>query len=357
MQGMFQGLKVLDLSTVLAGPLTGTFLAEGGARVLKVEPPLGDVTRTWKSHTENHEGTSAYYESANEGKEVFRVDLKTPQGQHWLKHELEETDVLIQNMKWQDLQRMGLMPDVLARDFPRLVHARLVGYEWDAERLAYDVVVQAETGFMAMNGHPEAPPCRLPVALMDILASHQLRCAVLSGLWKRAEGFGGCYAEVSLLGSGLTALANQGTAVLMNHVRPQRMGSQHPHIAPYGDLLPTLDGQVVLAVGSDVQFTHLCEVLGLEELAHDAKFSNNTRRLEHRKELMDVLSKASQSLSRQELLKALHQAKVPAGAVFHVDEALNEPRVQDAYVVGEPGRRKVRTSAFQLTHLSPQLLP
>lgn len=350
---MFQGLKVLDLSTVLAGPLAGTFLAEGGARVLKIEPPTGDVTHTWKSSSENHVGTSAYYESANEGKEVFRVDLKTPQGQSWLKHELEDTDVLIQNMKWRDLQSMGLMPDALARDFPKLVHARLVGYEWDTDRLAYDVVVQAETGFMAMNGHAETPPCRLPVALMDILASHQLRCAVLTGLWKRAEGSGGCYAEVSLLGSGLTALANQGTAVLMNQARPQRMGSQHPHIAPYGDLLPTLDGDVVLAVGSDVQFLHLCEVLGLDELAHDAKYKDNTRRLEHRAQLMAVLSEASKSLSRPDLLKALHKAKVPAGAVFNVDEALNQPHVQEAYVVGKPGRRKLKTSAFQLHHLLP----
>ena len=139
MNGVLRGIKVIDCSSVLAGPLAGSFLAESGAHVIKVEAPDGDVTRTWLARGEHRESTSAYYEAANEGKTVHRVNLKSPEGRSWLARELEETDVLLQNFKWKDLKAMGLMPDDLAKRFPHLVHVRLVGFEHDADRLAYDL--------------------------------------------------------------------------------------------------------------------------------------------------------------------------------------------------------------------------
>lgn len=353
MEGALAGLRVLDLSSVLAGPLTGTFLAECGAEVTKVEPPRGDVTQTWKSVGEPARSSSAYYEAANHGKTVVVKDLKSKAGRLWLEERLAQTDILLQNMKWNDLEPMGLEPDELSLRHPRLVHLRLVGSEFDKDRLAYDVVVQAETGFMDMNGHPDRPPAKMPVALMDVLASHQLRAGILAGLYQREKTGQGWYAEVSLFGSGLTALANQGTAWLMNGQRPQRQGSLHPNIAPYGDLIDCKDGAIVLAVGSDAQFTALCGVLGTDDLPQDDAFAVNAQRVVHRDALAQALNAAARSWPRQDLLVALRDAKVPAGAVYSVAEALSHPEFREAYVHGEPGKEKLRTSAVRV-HRSPQ---
>ena len=346
MKDLLKGLKVIDLSSVLAGPLTGSFLAECGANVLKVEAPGGDVTRTWRAQGEPTHRTSAYFASANTGKAFATCDLKSDEGVAWLRAQLRGCDVLIQNMKWQDLERMGLMPDHLQAQFPSLVHVRLIGYETDASRLAYDVVVQAETGFMSMNGHADRPPAKMPVALMDVLASHQMRAAVLGGLYRRERTGEGWYAEVSLLGSGLTALANQGTNALVNGNIPQRLGSSHPNIAPYGDLLQCRDGHIVLAVGSDNQFKGLCEVLGLSDIVQRPEFSSNAARVEHRDALMLALNKASKDRVRDDLQQTLHKAKVPAGAVLNVLEALNQPDIAGRYVVQEDGLPRLKTSAI-----------
>lgn len=356
MEGALAGLRVLDLSSVLAGPLTGTFLAECGAEVTKVEPPQGDITQTWKSVDEPERSSSAYYEAANHGKTVIVKDLKSKAGRLWLQERLGHTDVLLQNMKWNDLEPMGLQPEQLSLRHPHLVHLRLVGSEFDKDRLAYDVVVQAETGFMAMNGHPDRPPAKMPVALMDVLASHQMRAGILAGLYQRERTGKGWYAEVSLFGSGLTALANQGTAWLMNGQTPQRQGSLHPNIAPYGDLVDCKDGAIVLAVGSDAQFNALCHVLEADHLTQNPAFVVNAQRVVHRAALAQALNAATSSWTRQSLLAALRNAKVPAGAVHSVAEALSHPAYRGAYVHGEPGKEKLRTSAVRV-HQSSQQTP
>ena len=346
MDGFLDGLKVVDLSSVLAGPMTGSFLAECGANVLKVEAPGGDVTHTWRLANEPKDRTSAYYAAANTGKRFATCNLKTSEGRNWLSAQLSDADVLIQNMKWQDLGLMDLLPHDLQARFPRLIHVRLIGSEFDPSRLAYDVVVQAESGFMSMNGHPERPPARLPVALMDVLASHQMRAAVLAGLYRRERTGRGSYAEVSLLGAGLTALANQATNVLINEKVPKRQGSEHPNIAPYGDVLTCRDGEIVLAVGSDSQFSNLCLTLNRPGLPESASFNTNTRRLENRKDLMTALNEAAMSFKRQDLLSELLANKVPAGAIFNVEEALDQSGVRSAYVVNEDGLKRMKTSAI-----------
>ena len=348
MDGLLEGLKVVDLSSVLAGPMTGSFLAECGAEVLKVEAPGGDVTQTWRVPNEPTNRTSAYHAAANTGKRTATCDLKTDEGRGWLYAMLEDADVLIQNMKWRDLEVMDLLPHNLLARFPRLVHVRLIGSEFDQARLAYDVVIQAESGFMSMNGHPDRSPARLPVALMDVLASHHMRTAVLAGLYRRERTGRGSYAEVSLLGAGLTALANQATNVLINGKVPQRQGSKHPNIAPYGDVLTCCDGQIVLAVGSDAQFLNLCLTLNAPELGEAASFQTNTDRLEHREALMRSLNDAAKSLKRQDLLGKLLANNVPAGAIFNVQEALDQPGVRTAYVIKEDGLDRMKTSAIAL---------
>lgn len=346
MEGVLKGIRVLDLSSVLAGPLAGTFLAECGADVTKVEAPRGDVTRSWKLPGEAPGPSSSYYEAANHGKTVVSHNLKTPVGRAWLQDILAHTDVLLQNMKWGDLDAMGLLPDRLSQAYPHLVHVRLVGFEHRPDRLAYDVVVQAESGFMSMNGAPDGPATKMPVAMMDILASHHMRAAVMGGLFHRERtGLGG-YAEVSLWGSGLTALANQGTQWLMHGTVPQRLGSNHPNIAPYGDMLTCCDGDVVLAVGSDAQFMSLCHVLGCDGLSEDPRFHTNVQRVKHRKALVTALNANVQKASRADLLAAFLEHGVPAGAVHSVQEALNSEMAQ-TYLTGQGDKRKVKTSAIR----------
>lgn len=324
--GPLKSVRVLELASVLAGPLAGTALAERGARVTKVErPPIGDVTRSWKTARENaSDRSSAYYESANGDKEVVWKDLASDSGQAWLEEALASHDVLIENFKQADLTKFNLEPKAVAARHPNLIRVRLVGFNDAPERLAYDVVVQAETGFMGMNGFDDRPPVRMPVALMDVLASHQIRMATMEGLLAKADGRKGFFAEVSLEGSGISALVNQATNQLVNGQTPRRAGGQHPNIAPYGDVLNCFNGHVVLAVGNDRQFEGLCRVLEIPKLAMDERYRSNQLRVINRDELVSELNKAAQEWSKTALEKALRDAGTPAGVVRTMDEVFGD---------------------------------
>lgn len=330
----FEGLKVLELASVLAGPLAGSFLAEGGATVLKVEhPELGDVTRSWRSEGEATDDlNSAYFAAANTFKKTIKIDLTSENGRKWLEKELSTCDILLQNFKEGDLIKFDLTPAKLAKKFPNVIHIRLVGFAESPERLAYDVVMQAETGFMHMNGAPESRGVKIPVAMIDILASHQMRSAVTTGLYARERGATGWYAQVSLELSGIAALVNQATNYLMNDSIPQRRGSTHPNIAPYGEQLEFEDGNLVLAIGSDPQFISLCEVLGKPELSKDSRYLTNQDRVIHRVQLISDLQKLVTGNQRESLLRKFHESRVPAGAVRTLD---------DVFAPGSPGSKAV----------------
>ena len=318
----FEGVRVLELASVLAGPLAGSFFAEGGATVIKVEHPTqGDITRSWRSENEDKEDElSAYYAAANTYKNVHRIDLTTKEGQVWLFEELGKCDILLHNFKEKDLVKFNLVPSEIADQFPQLIHIRLLGFASQPERLAYDVVVQAETGFMHMNGAENGEATKMPVALMDILASHQIRSAALSGLYAREKGKSGWFAEVSLELSGISALANQATNYLMNENIPKRQGSLHPNIAPYGEQLHLDDGSIVLAVGSDSQFSALCKILGSEELETDERFFDNQSRVKNRSILIKELQNLAKVHTRNSLLNSFHSKGVPAGAIKDLKE-------------------------------------
>lgn len=323
------GIRVLELASVLAGPLAGTDLSARGASVTKVErPPHGDVTRSWRTATEppvtDPDGrlASAYWAAANAGKQIAWIDLATPEGKEWLEEALASHDVVVQNFKESDLAKFNLTPSALSTRHPHLVHVRLIGFRGQPDRLAYDVVVQAETGWMHMNGNP---PTRMPVALMDVLASHGIREAVLEGLFTRSrnpDGHGS-YHEISLADCGVAALANQATNHLLGGLSPGPAGNEHPNIAPYGDLLPCRDGFVVLAVGSDRQFAGLCNVLKLPDLPNDNRYRHNSNRLAHRSELTTELQAAAGGWLKVDLELALRKAGVPAGVVRTIPEVFS----------------------------------
>ncbi|MDX5404626.1 MAG: CoA transferase, partial [Bacteroidota bacterium] len=260
MKDLFRELTVVELASVLAGPSVGMFFAELGARVIKVESPSGDVTRGWKLPDESPDSNvSAYFSSVNYHKEYVSLDLKDPSDREHLNAILKEADVLIQNWKEGDAEKFGLSAGSLMARFPKLIIADLSGFALETQRVAYDIVLQAETGWLSMTGHPGGGPAKLPVALIDLLAGHQLKEGILAALWQRERTGTGAQVAVSLEESALASLANQASNYLMCGNIPGPMGTAHPNIAPYGEIFRCRDDHpLLLAVGSDVQFQKLC---------------------------------------------------------------------------------------------------
>lgn len=325
----FKDLLVVETASVLAGPAVGLFFAELGARVVKVENPKqgGDVTRRWKLPVEDPAcPVSAYFASVNHGKEHLFLDLSSPEGQARLDELVAQADVLISNHLAGDAAKLGLEPERLRALNPRLLHGHVRGYASDAARPAYDVVLQAEAGYIGMTGDGPAHPSKLPVALIDLLAAHQLKEGLLLALLHRHSTGRGAYVETTLEEAALTGLVNQASNWLMAGQLARPMGTLHPNIAPYGELFSCADGgRMVLAVGSDAQFQALCRVLDLPALASDARYLRNTDRVRERSVLAGELAAAIARQERAVLLAALQHAGVPAGAVNAVDQALATP--------------------------------
>ncbi len=321
----FQGLRVVELASVLAGPLVGTFFSELGAEVIKVEHPGngGDVTRNWRAAGEPLDGPSAYYAAANGPKEVRLLDLMNPDGREALDLLLRDSDILIQNFKPSSLVKLGLEPAGLAARHPRLIHVHLMGFLHEPGRAGYDMVVQAETGFMALNGERGRAPFRLPVALMDVLAAHQMRSAALLALWERERDGLGSHLEVWLDASGLSALANRATEFLVNGTDPEPLGALHPQIAPYGEAFQCACGQhLVLSVGNDRQFRGLCSLLDLPDLVRDLRFGDNPARVRHRAALAEQLAPAFRRLEADFIMERAVETGVPIGRLKSVADAL-----------------------------------
>lgn len=347
---IFSHLRVIELSSVLAGPAVGAFFAELGATVIKIEPPQGDVTRTWKTAAEkSNSSISAYYTSVNWGKRCMVLNLKDDADYEKLLTLVKIADVIISNYKVGDNAKFRVAYADLQPLNPRLIYAHITGYGTADPRAGYDAVVQAEAGFMYLNGTPEGPPTKMPVALMDLMAAHQLKEAILVALYHRMQTGNGCQVSVSLLDAGLASLANQSAAWLVASDAPRRIGSEHPSIAPYGSVFATRDGQqLILAVGNDKQFAKLCEVLGLNDLPTDARFATNPFRVQNRTALLALLRERIITFDRDALLSALHQLEVPAGAVHTVQQACALPAAQRLLLHdAATGLRGLRTVAFQ----------
>jgi crotonobetainyl-CoA:carnitine CoA-transferase CaiB-like acyl-CoA transferase len=353
--GVFSDLKVVELATVLAGPAVGLWFAEMGAEVIKVENPSigGDVTRHWKAQGEEVKGkVSAYFASVNALKKHLWLDLRNAGDVLELFKLLESTDVLIVNFKHGDEEKFGLSYTDLKEKFPRLIYAAIRGFRTNPARVAYDVVIQAECGFMSMNGEKDSEPLKMPIALMDILAANQLKEGILTALLQRSKSGKGVFVHTSLEDSALAALVNQGSNFLMNGKIPQRMGSLHPNIAPYGEQFICADGtRLVLAVGSDTQFSALCKLLGAGMLAMDERFSNNAARVNNREALQDELRPLFSKQRGVEIYAQMLELNIPVGMVKDLQQVLTDPaharRILESIEEGIPCKR-MRTIAFEI---------
>ena len=355
MSAPLQDLLVLETAGVLAGPAVGMFFAELGARVVKVENKRsgGDVTRSWKLPSEDPASpVSAYFSSVNWGKEHLFLDLKDAADRLAFDELVRKADVLITNHLAADAEKLGLDRDRLHTLNPKLVNGHIKGFADQPHRPAFDVVLQAETGYISMTGTDADHPAKMPIALIDMLAAHQLKEGLLIALLQRERTGTGAYVEVSLEEAALSGLINQASNELMTGAVGAPLGTLHPNIAPYGELFTCVDGgRIILAVGSNDQFAALCKVIGTEGLTEDPRFSTNTERVRNRKELAELLSAKIQQQQRQDLLDRLIASGVPAGAVLRIDEVLASPAAQAMLLestIDGMRTRRIRGNTFRI---------
>ncbi len=324
---IFQGLKVLELAGVLAGPAVGQFFAELGADVVKVESPRGgDVTRSWIGSEEKNKHTiSAYFASVNWGKRSIIADLRNEVTRNTIQILASKADIIIAAFRPGEAIKLGLDYESLKISNKRLIYGSITGYPQGSVRAGYDAVIQAESGFMHLNREPGAPPQKMPVALVDLLAAHQLKESLLLALIQRSNTGLGSQVAVSLMESALASLANQATNFFYTGKEPQPMGSAHPNITPYGTVYRTRDNrEILLAVGNDRQFKDLCLILDLTLYQND-RYKSNPQRVLHRQSLEAILKDAILQQDSKTLIKKLEISGVPAGLVSMVGEALQYP--------------------------------
>ncbi|MGB0915788.1 MAG: CaiB/BaiF CoA transferase family protein [Crocinitomicaceae bacterium] len=329
---MLSNLKVIDASSVLAGPSVGTYFAELGAKVIKVEHPKhADVTRTWKLPSEDsNSDISAYFSSINYKKDYVRLDLKKPSDHDQFMDLIADADILLTNFKFGDDVKLNIVDTSLHERNPNLIIGKINGYGANNDRVAYDLILQAESGFMSMNGTPDSGPVKMPIAMIDILAAHHLKEAILLALIERGSTGKGKSVSVSLYDAAISSLANQGSNYLMGDHIPQRIGSLHPNIAPYGELFETADGDLItFAIGSNAHFEKLCKTLKLEELPKDSRFQQNQNRVINRTELQKIIQEKIKTRSTSELLSKLEPLHVPAGKVKNLAEVFEDQEAKD----------------------------
>jgi crotonobetainyl-CoA:carnitine CoA-transferase CaiB-like acyl-CoA transferase len=313
------GVRVVDLSRVLAGPYCTMVLADLGADVIKVERPQGgDETRTWGPPFAG--GEAAYYLSVNRGKRSCAIDLSHEEGRALALELCAGAAAVIENFKVGGADRLGVGYDQVRRRNQRVVYCSITGFGSEREppgRPGYDFIAQAETGLMSITGAEDGPPYKVGVALVDVLAGLHAAAAILAGL----HGGEGARIEVPLLDSGLAGLVNVAQNALVTGREPERHGNAHPNIVPYQDF-ETATGRVAIAAGNDGLFRALCRVLGLEELAGDERFATNAGRVQNRRELIPLLQERLRERPADEWVEALDAAGVPVGEVRTVPDAL-----------------------------------
>ncbi|AKH20720.1 CaiB/BaiF CoA transferase family protein [Sedimenticola thiotaurini] len=337
--GPLKGIRVLDLSRVLAGPWATQLLADYGATVWKIErPEVGDDTRHWgppflKDGQGADTSESAYYLSANRGKKSVAVDITTPSGQAIIRQLASRADVLVENFKLGGLKKYGLDYASLSAEHPGLIYCSITGFGQtgpDAGLAGYDAMVQARGGLMSITGErddlPGGGPQKVGVAVVDLMTGMYAVSAILAALHHRDRSGEGQYIDLALLDTQVAWLANQGMNYLVSGEAPGRQGTAHPNIVPY-QAMPTRDGFLMLAVGNDRQFAACCKVLGQAELARDDRFATNRQRVKHRQQLIPLLESLFRKKTTTEWRRLLDAEQVPCGPINSIDQVFQDPQV------------------------------
>lgn len=334
--GPLKGVKVLDLSRILAGPTCTQLLGDLGASVIKVENPAtgGDDTRQWgPPYVTDGEGNrsdlSAYYMSANRNKKSVSIDIATSEGQAEIKRLAAHADILIENFKPGGLAKYGLDYNSLSQDLPGLVYCSISGYGQtgpNSSKPGYDLMAQGYGGVMSLTGDPDGAPMKVGVGIADVMCGMYATVGILAALRHRDLTGEGQQIDLALVDSQVAWLINEGVNYLTSGDVPQRRGNGHPNIVPY-EVYQTADGHVILAVGNDSQFRRFCDFIGHPDLADDPRFATNPARLEHRDALNAILRPALQSHSTNTVISELESRKVPVGPVQTLDQVFDTDQV------------------------------
>ena len=321
---MLQGLRVIDASRILAGPLAGQTLADMGAEVLKLEPPAGDPTRGWGPPFQGEMAT--YFQCCNRNKSAITLDLKNPAEREKLSQLMDRADIFLHNFLPAAQEKYALTRATVSTAHPRLISMGISGFREGTDReneAGYDLMLQAETGVMSLNGAPEGAPYKVGVAWIDVLTGMMAANGILAALYRRGRTGTGAFLSVSLYQTTLFSLVNVGSAFHLNGVEPRRYGNAHPNIVPY-QMFQLTDRPVVIAVGNDRQYADLCRILD-----QPLDYPTNRERVTHREELIARLENVLGRRSSQDLLPLLKAAHIPATPVFTVGESFAQVRGWD----------------------------
>ncbi|MEW6232188.1 MAG: CaiB/BaiF CoA-transferase family protein [Chloroflexota bacterium] len=344
-----EGVRVVDLSRVLAGPYCTMMLGDLGAEVIKVESPEGDEARQWGPPFTG--GESAYYLCVNRNKKGITINLKTEAGQGLLRELVQRSDVLVENFRVGTMERWGLGYEALRELNPALIYCAITGFGPTGpykDQAGYDFIVQAMGGIMSITGEPEGPPMKVGVAIVDITAGLFATVGILGALHERHRSGLGQRIDVSLLEAQVAWLANVGSNYLVSGQRPRRYGNAHASIVPY-ETFKARDSYIAIGVGNDRQWQRFCQLLGREELAHDPRFATNPRRVENRDVLIPMLQEVIATRDGEEWLRLLREADIPCSPINTIDRVFQDPQVLHREMVVEvphPTAGKVRLAGI-----------
>lgn len=334
--GPLDGLKILDLTRILAGPTCTQLLGDMGADVIKIEKPDGgDDTRKWGPPYVNGIGgkptsESAYYLSSNRNKRSVAIDIASSEGAALIKKLAAKCDVMIENFKQGGLAKYGLSYADLKDQLPGLVYCSVTGFGQtgpNAHRAGYDLLAQGFGGIMSLTGEVDGEPMKIGVGIADIMTGMYASTAILAALRHRDATGEGQYIDLSLVDTQLSWMVNEGVNYLLSGEEPKRRGNQHPNIVPY-QVFEVCDGHILVAVGNDRQFERFCSVIGTPELAKNPKYSTNPQRLANREELLDALTTQIKTLGKDDVLGQMEQLGIPGGPINTVAEAFASPQTK-----------------------------
>lgn len=328
MSGALKGIRILDLSRVLAGPFSTMILGDLGAEVIKVESPKGDDTRTWGPPFKNE--VSAYYLCANRNKKSITIDLKTDEGLQHIKKLIESSDVIINNFKTGTMEKFGLSYEEVKKLNDKIIYCSITGFGTTGPYKnlpGYDFMIQAMSGLMSITGTEQSGPQKLGIAITDVVTALYAVIGIQAALIERKESQLGQKVDLSLYDSAVSTLINIGSSYLMDGILPKRLGNAHASIVPY-QTFTTKNGEIVIAVGNDSQFVRLCSILQMEELAKDERFETNEKRVKNRLKLIPMLQKVFLDQTTEYWMDECNKANIPCGPIQSLDEIVEDPQLK-----------------------------